>query len=144
MDISAKTLSLEDDALLAMAREARQHAYAPYSGFHVGAAVRTGSGNVHAGCNIENASFGLTMCAEQVAVARAVSSGERELLAVAISADGTEPAWPCGRCRQILAQFGPEMTVLCDSPGGAPETVSLRELFPWPFAGRAFTRGTEA
>ncbi len=127
-----------EHALIADARRVRDHAYCPYSDFHVGAAVRTGSGRVYAGCNVENASYGLTMCAEQSAVAGAVSDGEREITAVAISADGTGPTWPCGRCRQVLAQFGPSMLVLCDVAGAPPAKARLDELLPKAFADSQF------
>ncbi|MCE5323951.1 cytidine deaminase [bacterium] len=91
--------------LLIAARDARKSAYAPYSGFKVGAAVLCGSGKVYTGCNVENASYGLSMCAERVAVQKAVSEGERHIKAVAIVTDGDGFARPCGACLQVIAEF---------------------------------------
>lgn len=123
-----------EDRLVASAREARRHAYAPYSGFAVGAAVLTGSGRVFSGCNVENASYGATLCAERVAAAQAVASGERQILAVAVVSDAPQPTPPCGICRQTLAEFGPRMWVLMDN-GRDRRKVTLDELLP-----DAFTR----
>jgi cytidine deaminase len=117
------------------ARAARRRAYAPYSGFRVGAAVAAG-GAVHVGCNIENASYGLTLCAERVAVAAAVAAGARRLDAVAISSATSPPTPPCGMCLQTLAEFaGPELPVRLVGEDGAVVDTSLGELLP-----RAFTK----
>ena len=105
------------DELVSAAREMRDRAYAPYSGFHVGAAVLAG-GKVFGGANIENASYPLSVCAERNAVAAAVLAGERDIEAVAVVADGPDPTPPCGGCRQVLNEFGPEMLVICGSSSG--------------------------
>ncbi len=106
------------ERLLVEADHARDRAYAPYSRFPVGAALLGRSGRVYRGCNVENASFGLSICAERNAVFQAVSEGEREFTSIAISArDGEEPS-PCGACRQVLHEFGPRMWVLWRSRGG--------------------------
>jgi len=99
-------------ALVESARAAREHAYAPYSKFRVGAAVLTDAGNVHVGCNVENASYGATICAERAAVFRMVASGETRIVAVAIYVDEPEPAMPCGMCRQVIAEFGQDVTII--------------------------------
>lgn len=120
-------------ALVAQAREAREHAYAPYSRFQVGAAVRTASGRVHLGCNVENASFSHTCCAERVAVFKAVSEGDRQVVEVAIVTDTSPPAGPCGACRQVLAEFGPDAVVHCANLAGDVFTTTVRELLPGMF-----------
>ncbi len=121
--------------LIAEAREARSQAYVPYSKFAVGAALLTKSGRVFVGCNVENISFRLTMCAEQVAVAAAVLEGEKEFLAIAVVADSKEPIVPCGACRQVLAEFNPEMEVIMSTVGGVSETLPLGKLLPRPAQG---------
>ena len=110
----------EQIELLRHALEARQNAYAPYSHYTVGAAVLTDSGRIYTGCNVENASYGLTCCAERNAIFKAVGSGERKLLAVAVTGpEGGEMAMPCGACRQVLAEFAaaPEMPVIVSEDG---------------------------
>ncbi|MEZ6188371.1 MAG: cytidine deaminase, partial [Planctomycetota bacterium] len=125
--------TLEDfRALLAAAEAVKEHAYAPYSRFRVGAAVLTKSGQRFVGCNVENASFGLTLCAERVALTSAVAAGEREFLAVAIATDKDEPVSPCGACRQVLAEFGPDMTVVLPGKNG-PSLRPLDSLLPSGF-----------
>ena len=119
--------------LTAAARRAAQSSYAPYSKFRVGAAVLTASGKILAGCNVENASFGLTNCAERTAVFKAVSDGHRKLLAVAVYTPTRVPTAPCGACRQVLHEFGPTAAVLCvcDSPERIETT--LDQLLPESF-----------
>ena len=123
------------DDLLAAARAARAAAYVPYSHFPVGAAVRADDGRIFSGCNIENASYGLTICAERVALFSAVAAGARRIAAVAVVAGAGEPAMPCGACRQTLAEFGPAMTVTLAGadPTAAPVHTTLAAIFPHPF-----------
>jgi cytidine deaminase len=120
------------DELVAAARAARAHAYCPYSGFAVGAALRAASGAVYSGCNVENASYGATLCAERVAVACMVANGDRAIAALAIYTDVEPPAMPCGLCRQVLQEFGRGMTVVVAGPKTTKETT-LAALFPEPF-----------
>jgi cytidine deaminase len=119
-------------ALVAAARAARTHAYCPYSGFAVGAALRAASGAVYSGCNVENASYGATLCAERVAVACMVSSGDRVITAIAIYTEAEPPAMPCGLCRQVLQEFGRGMTIVVASPKTTRQTT-LAALLPEPF-----------
>ncbi len=112
---------------------ASERAYAPYSEFHVGAAVLTESGEIFTGCNVENASYGLTICAERNAVFQAVAQGQRHLLACAIYVKGLRVAMPCGACRQVLREFGAEMEVLCFSDAAEPVRRTLGDLLPESF-----------
>lgn len=121
------------DRLVEAACAVRQRAYAPASGFLVGAAVLTPDGAVHVGCNVENASYGLTVCAERHAVAAAVAAGAREVLAVAVATGLDEPATPCGACRQVLAEFGKAMVVVLVGNGGRRVVTDLATLLPEPF-----------
>ncbi len=116
--------------LLRAAERARRKAYAPYSRFPVGAAVLAADGSIYAGCNVENASYGLTLCAERVAIHSAVAGGRRRLVAVAVV--GAPGITPCGACRQVMDEFGVQ-TVILTSPGTSPTAVTLRSLLPRPF-----------
>ena len=116
--------------LINAARLAREQAYAPYSRFAVGAALRTKSGRVFVGCNVENLSFGLTICAERAAVFAAVAAGEREFEALAVVADSREPVTPCGACRQVLAEFSPTLPVCSANLQGTVFKSSIAELLP--------------
>ena len=120
------------DGLVAAAREAKERAYAPYSNFHVGAALLAG-GNVYRGANIENASYPLSVCAERNAVAAAVIAGDRSLEVIAVVADEDEPTPPCGGCRQVLNEFGPTMRVVCEGVSGKRAEWPLQELLPHAF-----------
>jgi cytidine deaminase len=123
----------ERTKLLAAARAVRLRAHAPYSKFRVGAAVLDERGRVHVGCNVENASFGLTVCAERNAIAAAVAAGGKRLRAVAVIADPT--ATPCGACRQVIAEFGPATTeILLARPTGTPRATTLGALLPEAFS----------
>jgi cytidine deaminase len=125
-----------DPALVAAARAVRGGAYAPYSRFRVGAAVRAGD-RIHAGCNVENASYGLTICAERAAVAAAVAAGARRLEAVAVASGTSPPTPPCGMCLQTLAEFaGPALPVLLAGARGKVIRTTLGELLPRGFSRR--------
>ncbi len=116
--------------LIALAKEARMRAYAPYSSFRVGAAVLAENGDVFLGCNVENISYGLTMCAERVAVGAAIQAGITAFQAVAVVSDSGEPVMPCGACRQVLAEFSPGMRILSATLSGDSAWVQLSELLP--------------
>ena len=123
--------------LIHAAAAVRLHAFAPYSRFRVGAAVRGASGHIHTGCNVESASFGLTCCAERVAVFKAVSEGETAIEAVAIVTDVSPPAAPCGACRQVLYEFGPDAVVVRANLAGERIESTMRDLLPDGFDGRS-------
>lgn len=120
---------MKEDIVTA-AEQARENAYSPYSGFKVGAAVEASTGRIFVGANVENASFGVTICAERAAVSAAVSAGERELVRIAIVTDTQEPAMPCGACRQVLAEFNPSIDIIAATLGGKRQQFGLNELFP--------------
>jgi cytidine deaminase len=121
--------------LIKAAKEPLKRAYAPYSGFKVGAAVLTKTGRVFAGCNIENASYGLTVCAERAAVFNAVSAGHRNFTAIAVVTSGKSIAFPCGACLQVLSEFAPDIKIiLASSAGRKVVTKRLKELLPTPFS----------
>lgn len=120
---------MDRERLIELAREVRRHAYAPYSNFRVGAALLGASGQVYTGCNVENISYGLTVCAERVALFKAVSEGEREFRAIAVVTDNA--ASPCGACRQVLSEFGRDMEVIIAQDGcEGYEILSLSDLLP--------------
>jgi cytidine deaminase len=119
--------------LLDTARRSRDAAHAPYSNFKVGAAVHTTSGHIFAGCNVENASYGLSMCAERVAIFTAVAAGETRLITIAICSDSPQPSTPCGACRQVLFEFGPGAQIIMGNLNGISVVSNLDELFPRPF-----------
>jgi cytidine deaminase len=120
------------DALLAAARGAREHAYAPYSGFAVGAAVQTDAG-MFAGANVENASYPVGTCAERAAAAAAISAGARRIGALVVTTRAPRPTPPCGMCRQFLYEFGPGMVVVSEGGNGARRRWRLNELLPDAF-----------
>ena len=122
--------------LLAAARAARLKAHAPFSHFLVGAALETDDGQVITGCNVENATYGLTLCAERVAVFKAISEGHRQFVRVAVVADTEQPTPPCGACRQILWEFGGDLEVILGNLEGEKARYRLRELLPHPFDAR--------
>ena len=119
--------------LVAAATSARELAFAPYSKFRVGAALRAADGTVFAGCNVESASYGLTMCAERVAIFKGVSEGLTRFTAVAVVTDVAELTPPCGACRQLLWEFAPEATVTLANTRGLTRTFTLLELLPFGF-----------
>lgn len=122
------------DDLLQAARDVRERAYAPYSGFQVGAAVRSENGVIHAGCNVENVSYPEGTCAEAGAIAAMIAAGETRLTEVAVIADSPTPVPPCGGCRQKLAEFGaPDTPVTLATTGGAKITTTIGDLLPGAF-----------
>jgi len=125
---------MEPTRLLQRAIKARSRAYAPYSGYPVGAAVLTSSGNVYTGCNVENASFGLTVCAERVAILKAVSEGDTDLRALAVVTE--TGASMCGACRQVLYEFGPDAKVYLGDPSGSFRETDAKGVLPEAFDGR--------
>lgn len=118
---------------MAAAERAREVAYAPYSRFRVGAALLARDGRVFTGCNVENASYGLTVCAERVALVKAVSEGAREFVAIAVAGPKGRPAPPCGACRQALVEFAPDLVIHFRQPGGRVARRPLRLLLPAAF-----------
>lgn len=121
-----------DERLARAAEEARRNAYAPYSRFRVGAAVLTEDGAVFTGANVENASYGLSHCAERVAIHKAVSEGHRRITTVAVVVAGNEPAMPCGACRQVMAEFGVRRVIVA-TPGRIRRVRTLKQLLAEPF-----------
>jgi cytidine deaminase len=126
-------MSAEYDRLLEAARLVRLNAHAPFSGFQVGAALETVDGQVITGCNVENATYGLTVCAERVAVFKAISEGHRRFIRVAVVADTDQPTPPCGACRQILWEFGGDLEVILGNLDAQTARHRLAELLPFPF-----------
>ena len=122
-----------NDTLAAAALAAREQAHAPYSKFRVGAALEDVTGRVHTGCNVENATYGLTICAERVAVFKAISEGARSFRRIAVAADSESLTPPCGACRQILWEFCGDIELVLVNPRGQSETIQLKELFPRAF-----------
>lgn len=127
--------------LVAAARAAQAQAYAPYSRFPVGAALLAGDGTVHTGCNVENASYGLSCCAERNAVAAAVLAGKRRFTAIAVSGNSAQPLAPCGACRQVLREFSPRITVIMADRDGRVATATLDRLLTRSFGPRDLKNG---
>lgn len=124
---------MNDRELLRIAKEASLNAYVPYSGFPVGAALECEDGTVYTGCNVENAAYGDTICAERTALVKAVSEGQRKFVRIAIYGEGKGYCMPCGSCRQVLSEFSPEMEVLCAKAGGSYVSYPLTRLMPYTF-----------
>jgi len=120
--------------LVILALEARKRAYAPYSRFQVGAAIRTTSGRVYLGCNVENGAFPMGICAERGAVCAAVAAGERSFTHIAVVGDLPQPITPCGACRQVLAEVAPGIRVVMANTAGAVQTATIAELLPGAFS----------
>ncbi|RKD29478.1 cytidine deaminase [Thermohalobacter berrensis] len=123
---------MDKKLLIKKALEAKEKAYSPYSGFKVGAALLTKSGKIFTGCNIENASYTPTICAERTAIAKAVSDGEREIVAIAITGD-SEWTYPCGVCRQVIREFGNNAIIIITKSEEEYREYTLSELFPYSF-----------
>ena len=121
------------EALITAATQARENAHAAYSNFRVGAALRATSGRIFGGCNVENATYGLTVCAERVAILKAISEGERGFDAIAVVADTDALTAPCGACRQLIWEFCGDVPVILGNLKGKTETIAMRDLFPKPF-----------
>jgi cytidine deaminase len=121
--------------LVALASAARERAYCPYSGFAVGAAVRTASGSVFPGCNVENAAYPAAICAERAALISAYAAGEREIVALAVIADTPEPVSPCGTCRQVIHELAPRCTIVLANMRGDIRLTTPQELLPGGFTG---------
>jgi len=132
---------MSHDDLVAAATQARENAYSPYSRFRVGAALLTRSGKIFTGCNVENISLGLTICAERNAVGAAIASGEKDFLAITIVADFDEPVLPCGACRQVLAEFNPKIEIITSTIEGRREIGLLSALLPG--SGQKILGGTQ-
>jgi cytidine deaminase len=123
----------DHDLLLTAAQQARENAHAPYSNFRVGAALRSTAGRIFSGCNVENATYGLTICAERVAIFKALSEGERGFSAIAVVTDTDALTPPCGACRQLIWEFCGDVPVIMANLAGKRETLQMKELFPKPF-----------
>ncbi|MCT4563480.1 MAG: cytidine deaminase [Maledivibacter sp.] len=123
---------MDKKLLIKKAFEAKKKAYTPYSGFNVGAALLTNSGKIYTGCNIECASYTPTICAERTAIAKAVSEGEREIIAIAITGD-SEWTYPCGVCRQVIREFGKDATIIIAKSEDEYREYTLKELLPHSF-----------
>jgi cytidine deaminase len=121
------------DQLVAAARAARERAVADFSGFKVGAALETDTGEIITGCNIENATYGLTVCAERVAIFKALSEGKRSFKRIAVVADTESPTPPCGACRQIIWEFCGNVEVVLANLSSLKATLQMKDLLPWPF-----------
>ena len=126
----------DSDHLVAVAREARERAVAPFSNFKVGAALLAKGGRVYGGCNVENASYGLTICAERVALLKALSEGERVFEMIAVVADTADPTPPCGACRQLLWEYCGDIPVVLANLQAVTGRHQMRELLPLPFDAR--------
>ena len=121
------------DPLIAAAKLARENAHAKFSNFKVGAGLRASSGKIYGGCNVENATYGLTVCAERVAIFKAISEGERKFDAIAVVTDTDALTPPCGACRQLIWEFCGDVPVVMSNLKGTVEVIRMRELFPKPF-----------
>jgi cytidine deaminase len=138
---SEMRMGVDPDALMARARECLDRAYAPYSRLQVAAAVIDDRGRVFTGVNVENISYGLSMCAERVAIFTAIAAGARRITALAVTCSGADLLSPCGACRQVIAEFAaPEVPIYCDAPGKA-QRWTVSELLPYGFAAAQLGKG---
>ena len=136
-------MSEDFEALIEMAKAARLQSVAPFSNFQVGAAVRTANGKVYTGCNVESASYGLTVCAERVAIWKALSEGERQFTDLAVVADTETLTPPCGTCRQIIWEFARGATIVFANLSGKQETFHIADLLPRAFDARFLKKATD-
>lgn len=125
------------DALRAAAVRAMEHAYAPYSTFRVGAALGAADGDIHVGCNVENAAYPSGLCAERAALAAAVVAGSHELVALVVTTEADDPTPPCGMCRQVLAELAPDVEILSVTRDGSEARWTIAQLLPTPFTSRS-------
>jgi len=123
----------QNEFLISAAKQARENAHAPFSNFRVGAALRATSGRIFGGCNVENATYGLTVCAERIAIFKAISEGERGFDAISVVTDTEALTPPCGACRQLIWEFCGDVPVILANLKGKTEVIQMRELFPRPF-----------
>jgi cytidine deaminase len=121
------------EILISAAKQARENAHAPYSNFRVGAGLRANSGRIFGGCNVENATYGLTVCAERIAIFKAISEGERGFDAITVVTDTDALTPPCGACRQLIWEFCGDIPVILSNLKGKTETIQMKDLFPKPF-----------
>ena len=133
MEIAKGALKHDDQELIDAARAVRENSYAPFSNFRVGAALETDDGEIISGCNVESASYGLTVCAERVAIWKAISQGKRKIKHIAVVADTEELTPPCGVCRQIIWEFGGDIPVILANLKGKTEVVQMKDLLPRAF-----------
>jgi cytidine deaminase len=133
MDVRVSLMKHSEEELIAEAEKARENAYAPYSNFKVGAAVESDNGDIYIGCNVESASYGLTVCAERVAIWKGISRGEKHFKRIAVVVDTEEPTPPCGTCRQIIWEFCGDVPVILANLHGKKEVVMMSELLPRAF-----------
>ena len=124
---------MTENELFAIAKEAAKHAYVPYSRFPIGAALECEDGTVFTGCNVENAAYGPTICAERTAIVKAVSEGHRDFVRIAIAGRSEDFCVPCGTCRQVMKEFAPDLEVICLNGKGESKKFTLRELLPYGF-----------
>ena len=124
---------MSDEKLMELALQARESSYSPYSHFRVGAALLCADDSVYTGCNIENAAYGATICAERTAIFKAVSEGHRDFVRIVIAGRSEDYCYPCGMCRQFMKEFAPEMQVICLNGKGEAKELTLRELLPYGF-----------
>ncbi len=126
-------MDINYNEMLDIAKKASENAYAPFSKFIVGACVLTSGGKYYSGCNVENSSYGLTICAERCAIFKAVSDGEKEIQAVAIYSPNTDECYPCGACRQVIFEFAAETLVVITEKNGEPKVDIIKDLLPYGF-----------
>lgn len=126
-------MEINYEQMLNIAKEVSNHSYAPFSKFVVGACVMASSGELYSGCNVENSSYGLTICAERSAIFKAISNGEKEIVAVAIYSPNTDECYPCGACRQVIFEFASNDLIVITEKDGSPKVDKITDLLPYGF-----------